>query len=214
MTRKVYPVVPPKLEHKLTALSVSLGAASCGGRVWAAESLRHIEKSRSNFGKKSLGIESRWSSACSDRSRVQSTGDEGHAHAHVRQFRGNMRRGFSLLREASRREGRHDDDARTGPDQSKVSLEMKDAVLHARISVGGTELIGADIPNAQPMRSAYLSWASTATPRPSDLFGSFRRRRGIHADAADVLRTRFGQLRDRFGINWMIIHERPMNAAA
>jgi PhnB protein len=22
--------------------------------------------------------------------------------------------------------------------------------------------------------------------------------------------TRFGQLRDRFGINWMIIHERPM----
>jgi PhnB protein len=21
--------------------------------------------------------------------------------------------------------------------------------------------------------------------------------------------TRFGQLRDRFGINWMIIHERP-----
>ena len=26
--------------------------------------------------------------------------------------------------------------------------------------------------------------------------------------------TRFGQLRDRFGINWMIIHERPMNAPA
>ena len=22
--------------------------------------------------------------------------------------------------------------------------------------------------------------------------------------------TRFGQLRDRFGINWMVIHERPM----
>ena len=34
---------------------------------------------------------------------------------------------------------------------------MKDAVLHARISVGGTELMGADIPSAQPMRSAYLS---------------------------------------------------------
>jgi uncharacterized glyoxalase superfamily protein PhnB len=26
--------------------------------------------------------------------------------------------------------------------------------------------------------------------------------------------TRFGQLRDRYGINWMIIHERPMNASA
>ena len=43
------------------------------------------------------------------------------------------------------------------PDQSKVSPEMKNAVLHARLSVGGTELMGADIPHAQPMRSAYLS---------------------------------------------------------
>src|SRR5262244_755380 len=43
------------------------------------------------------------------------------------------------------------------PDQSKVKPELKDAVLHARLSVGGTELMGADIPSAQPMRSAYLS---------------------------------------------------------
>jgi len=43
------------------------------------------------------------------------------------------------------------------PDQSKVSPEMKDTVLHARLSVGGTELMAADIPSAQPMRSAYLS---------------------------------------------------------
>src|SRR4051794_16821394 len=43
------------------------------------------------------------------------------------------------------------------PDQSNMRPEMKDAVLHARISVGGTELMGADIPTAQPMRSAYLS---------------------------------------------------------
>ena len=26
--------------------------------------------------------------------------------------------------------------------------------------------------------------------------------------------TRFGQLRDRFGINWMIMHERPVNPSA
>src|SRR5215467_15430754 len=43
------------------------------------------------------------------------------------------------------------------PDQSRVKPEWKDAVLHARLSVGGTELMGADIPDAQPMRSAYLS---------------------------------------------------------
>src|SRR4051794_2386546 len=43
------------------------------------------------------------------------------------------------------------------PDQSRVDPKWKDAVLHARISVGGVELMGADIPNAEPMRSAYLS---------------------------------------------------------
>src|SRR4029077_7885213 len=43
------------------------------------------------------------------------------------------------------------------PDQSQVKPEWKDAVLHARISIGDTELMGADIPTAQPMRSAYLS---------------------------------------------------------
>src|SRR5918911_2605774 len=43
------------------------------------------------------------------------------------------------------------------PDQSQVKPEWKDAVLHARISIGGTELMGADIPNAEPMRSAYLT---------------------------------------------------------
>src|SRR5436309_8694611 len=43
------------------------------------------------------------------------------------------------------------------PDQSRINPEWKDAVLHAVISLGGTELMAADIPSAQPMRSAYLT---------------------------------------------------------
>src|SRR6476660_3667647 len=43
------------------------------------------------------------------------------------------------------------------PEPSRVNPAQKDAVLHARISIGGTELMGADIPSAEPMRSAYLS---------------------------------------------------------
>src|ERR1700683_1317831 len=43
------------------------------------------------------------------------------------------------------------------PDQSRVNPEWKDAVLHARISIGDTDLLGADIPKAEPMRSAYLT---------------------------------------------------------
>src|SRR6266480_6536862 len=43
------------------------------------------------------------------------------------------------------------------PNQSGVGPDWKDAVLHARISIGDTELMAADIPNAEPMRSAYLT---------------------------------------------------------
>src|SRR4249919_94407 len=45
------------------------------------------------------------------------------------------------------------------PNASTVAPEWKNAVLHARMSLGGTELLGADIPpdRFQPMRSAYLS---------------------------------------------------------
>lgn len=43
------------------------------------------------------------------------------------------------------------------PDQNCVEPEWKDAVLHARISIGDTELFGADTPGAEPMRSAYLT---------------------------------------------------------
>ena len=43
------------------------------------------------------------------------------------------------------------------PRPSRVSPGWKDAVPQARISIGGTEIWAADIPNAEPMRSAYLT---------------------------------------------------------
>jgi len=97
------------------------------------------------------------------------------------------------------------------PDQSQVKPEWKDAVLHARIAIGETELMGADIPTAQPMRSAYLSLSVDSDAEAERIFAAL-------SDGGDVLMkmeetffaTRFAQLRDRFGINWMILHERPM----
>jgi len=97
------------------------------------------------------------------------------------------------------------------PDQSRVNPEWKDAVLHARISLGGTELSGADIPKAQPMRSAYLTLGVDSDVEAERIFSAL-------SDGGQVLMpmeqtffaSRFGQVRDRFGINWMILHERPM----
>ena len=91
--------------------------------------------------------------------------------------------------------------------------EWKDAVLHARIAIGGTELAGADVPKAEPMRSAYLTLETESDSEAERIFSAL-------SDGGQVLMpmqetffaSRFGQLRDRFGINWMIMHERPRSA--
>jgi DNA-binding HxlR family transcriptional regulator len=49
VARTVHPVVPPKVEYKLTKLGMSLGAAFCGVWVWAAENLKHVEQARLKF---------------------------------------------------------------------------------------------------------------------------------------------------------------------
>jgi len=101
------------------------------------------------------------------------------------------------------------------PDQSKVSPEMKNAVLHARITVGGTDLLGADIPSAQPMRSAYLTLAVNSDAEAERIFSALSEGGEVFMPIQETFfATRFGQLRDRFGINWMIIHERPMSSPA
>jgi PhnB protein len=96
-----------------------------------------------------------------------------------------------------------------------VDPAWQDKMLHATLAIAGTELQGADIPNAEPMRSAYLTLAV-------DSDGEAER---IHAALADggtvfmpmretFFASRFSQLRDRFGINWVIIRQRPMTAGA
>ncbi|HXE62908.1 MAG TPA: VOC family protein [Bryobacteraceae bacterium] len=97
------------------------------------------------------------------------------------------------------------------PDQSQVKPEWKDMVLHATITIGGTELMGADIPKAEPMRSAYLTLNVESDAEAERIFAAL-------SDGGQVLMglqetffaTRFGQARDRFGMNWMILHSRPM----
>jgi PhnB protein len=97
------------------------------------------------------------------------------------------------------------------PDQPQVKPEWKDAVLHARITIAGTELLAADIPNAQPMRSAYLSLSVDSDAEAERIVAAL-------SDGGEVLMkmqetffaSRFAQIRDRFGINWMILHEKPM----
>jgi PhnB protein len=96
------------------------------------------------------------------------------------------------------------------PDQSRVRPELRDAVLHARIAIGGTELLGADIPGAEPMRSAYLSLEVESDSEAERIFAALSEGgRVLMAMEETFFATRFGQVRDRFGVNWMILRSRP-----
>jgi len=97
------------------------------------------------------------------------------------------------------------------PDPSKVDPAWKDMVLHARITIGGTELMGADIPKAEPMRSAYLTLGVESDAEAERVFKALSDGGEVFMKLEETFfATRFGQCRDRFGLNWMIIHEKPM----
>lgn len=49
VTRTVFPVVPPRVEYKLTELGKSLSYAFCGVWMWAGENLHAIQESRRRF---------------------------------------------------------------------------------------------------------------------------------------------------------------------
>lgn len=47
--RKVHPVIPPRVEYRLTQLGLTLGAAFCGLWVWAAENFAKVATAREQF---------------------------------------------------------------------------------------------------------------------------------------------------------------------
>ena len=49
ITRTIHPVVPPKVEYKLTDLGLTLSAAFCGVWVWAEQHLEQVERARVSF---------------------------------------------------------------------------------------------------------------------------------------------------------------------
>jgi PhnB protein len=86
--------------------------------------------------------------------------------------------------------------------------DWKDKILHARIEIGTIVLMGADIPQAEPMRSAYLTLTV-------DSEAEAQRTYTVLSDGGEIFMklektpfaNRFAMLRDRFGASWMLLHQ-------
>ena len=90
----------------------------------------------------------------------------------------------------------------------RIPPDWGDRILHARIEIGDTVLMGADIPQSEPMRSAYLTLTLESEAEAERVYA-------LLIDGGEVFmkmeRTpfanRFAMLRDRFGTSWMLLHQ-------
>jgi PhnB protein len=97
------------------------------------------------------------------------------------------------------------------PNAGSVAPEWKNAVLHARMTLGGTELFGADIPpdRFQPIRSAYLSLSVNSVEEAERVYDLLTDGGQIFMKMEETFfASRFAMLRDRFGTSWMILGPR------
>jgi PhnB protein len=95
------------------------------------------------------------------------------------------------------------------PNPANVPADRKDAILHARIEIGRTVLMGADIPGSEPMRSAYLTLTVDRAEEAERLYALLSDGGQIFMKLEETFfASRFAMLRDRFGTSWMLLHER------
>jgi PhnB protein len=94
----------------------------------------------------------------------------------------------------------------------KPPAESSNAVIHARMDIAGVEVIGNDVPpqHFKPVRSSYLYLSVDSGKEADRIFGILAKDGEVGMPIAETFfASRFGQLRDKFGVLWTILHELP-----
>ena len=91
---------------------------------------------------------------------------------------------------------------------SNFPKEWKNRILHAIMEIGGTTVRGADIPDAEPMRSAYLTLRLDTAEKAEHIYNLLSGDGEIFMKMEKTFfANRFAMLRDKFGTSWMILNE-------
>lgn len=86
--------------------------------------------------------------------------------------------------------------------------EWNRAILHAILELGGTLVRGADVPNAEPMRSAYLTLRLDTPEKAEQVYDLLSTGGEIFMKMEKTFfANRFAMLRDKFGTSWMLLNE-------
>ena len=86
--------------------------------------------------------------------------------------------------------------------------EWTKPILHAIVEIGGTIVRGADIPNAEPMRSTYLTLRLDTPEKAEQIYNLLSSDGEIFMKMEKTFfANRFAMLRDKFGTSWMLLNE-------
>ena len=89
-----------------------------------------------------------------------------------------------------------------------IPADWSGKVLHSRIQIGTTQLMGADIPTAEPMRSAYLTLTLESEQEAERVYDVLTTQGEVFMKMEQThFANRFAMLRDRFGVSWMLLHQ-------
>jgi PhnB protein len=88
-----------------------------------------------------------------------------------------------------------------------IPADWHSKILHAEIEIGGAIVRGADIPNAEPMRSAYLTLTLDSVPDAERIYALLIDGGQVFMKMEETpFAKRFAMLRDNFGTSWMLLH--------
>jgi PhnB protein len=89
-----------------------------------------------------------------------------------------------------------------------LPADWGEKIIHARIEIAGTVVMGADIPQSEPMRSAYLSLSVDSEADAERIYALLTEGGQVFMKMEKTpFANRFAMLRDRFGTSWMLLHQ-------
>ena len=92
------------------------------------------------------------------------------------------------------------------PAPPNFPASWKKPILHGILELGGTLIRGADVPDAAPMRSAYLTLRLQSEAEAERIYALLTEGGEIFMKMEKMFfANRFAMLRDRFGTSWMIL---------
>lgn len=110
-------------------------------------------------------------------------------------------------------ESKFSDMSKMGTPENLPPGLKSDGIMHARFTLGDTVVMASDGPaeRVQPMRSAYLTLSVDSNEEAERIFKVLSEGGESFMPFGETFFAhRFGQFRDKFGVNWMVIHEKQM----